>query len=117
MKKLGLAVACAAAFLVVSGPAMAGQVYLYGLSAKGKSVKAGKYSRSTRVFRADNAAKMKASTRKRYAGRVTYCGKEYMVSKVQQRWIAAHSKAKHQIVVRENVSKGKWKTLCKGGAA
>jgi hypothetical protein len=37
-----------------------------------------------------------------------------MVSPVQQRWIAAHSKAKHQIVVREQVAKGKFKTICKG---
>ena len=117
MKKMGLAVATAAAFLMVSGPAMAGNVYLYGLTAKGKTAKARGYSRSTRVYRAANASKMKASTRKKYAGRATYCGQAYMISKVQQRWIAAHTKAKHQIVVRERISKGKYKTICKGGSA
>lgn len=113
MKKLGLAVATAAAFLVVSGPAMAGNVYLYGLTAKGKAVKAGKYRRATRVYRAANSSKMKASTRKKFANKVRYCGQDYMVSNVQKRWIAAHTKAKHRIVVRERVSKGKFKTICK----
>lgn len=112
MKKLVTLVAAAAALTFVSGTAVAGPVYLWGMNAKGKSVKAGKYGTYTRVYTAPQLKKRRASVRKAYSMKTMLCGKEYMLSKRQAAFMAAHKKAKHMVVVRERVRKGKYKKLC-----
>jgi hypothetical protein len=112
MKKTAILVAAAAAFTLVSVPAMAGPVYLWGMTAKGKTAKAGSYSRTTRVYTPGEHAKLKASAKKRFGTKMSFCEKEYMTSKVQARWLKAHKKAKHTIVLRERVAKGKYTTIC-----
>ena len=112
MKKIATLVAAAAAFTFVSSAAVAGPVYLWGMNAKGKSVKAGKHGISTRVYTSAEMKKRKASIRKTYSMQVSLCGKEYMLSKRQQAFMAAHKKAKHMVVVRERVRKGKYTKLC-----
>jgi hypothetical protein len=112
MKKLVTLVAAAAAFTFVSGAAVAGPVYLWGMNAKGKSVKAGKYGRYTRLYTAADLKKRRASVRRAYRHKVMLCGKAYMLSKRQQSFMAAHRKAKHMVVVRERVRKGKYTKLC-----
>jgi len=121
MKKLTLCLAAAAAVAFVSSSALsssahAGPVYLWGTTSKGKLAKAGKYSKTTRVYRASEHKKLKASAKKRYNQKADYCGAEFMVSSTQKRWMAAHTKAKHTIRVRERIAKGKYKTLCTVGA-
>lgn len=112
MKKIATLIAAAAAFTFVSSAAVAGPVYLWGMTAKGKSAKAGKYGTYTRVYTPAEMKKRKASTRKAYSQSVTLCGKPYMLSKRQQAFLAAHKKAKHMVVVRERVRKGKYTKLC-----
>lgn len=112
MKKIATLVAAAAAFTIVSGTATAGPVYLWGMNAKGKTVKAGRYGRYTRVYTAADLKKRKASARRLYRHKVALCGKDYMLSKRQQSFIAAHHKARHMVVVRERVGRGKYKKLC-----
>ncbi len=112
MKKFAILVAAAAAFAFVSGTAVAGPVYLWGMNAKGKSAKAGKYGTYTRVYSPAELKKRKASIRKAYGQKVMLCGKEYMLSKRQQAFMAAHKKAKHMVVVRERVRKGRYTKLC-----
>jgi hypothetical protein len=111
--RIVVVIAAAAAVLAAAGTAEAGSVALYAYNAKGKLAKAGKYGRWTRVYRAADHAKLKAKTRKHYSKKMTFCEKPYYLRSVQQRWLAAHRKAKHQIVLRERVSKKKTRRVCK----
>jgi hypothetical protein len=111
--RIVVVIAAAAAVFAAAGTAEAGSVALYAYNAKGKLTKAGKYSRWTRVYREADRAKLKAKTRKSYGTKMTFCDKPYYVRKVHQRWLAAHRKAKHRIVLRERVSKKRTKQLCK----
>ena len=104
--------AASAAFLVSAGTAEAGSVALYAYTSKGKLAKAGKYSRWTRVYRATELKRLKTKTRKNYSVKMTFCKKPYFTRTVHKRWLAAHRKAKHRIVLRERVAKGKMKRLC-----
>jgi len=106
-------IAAAAAMLAAAGTAEAGSVGLYAYNAKGKLAKAGKYSRSTRVYREADRAKLKSKTRKNYKVKMTLCDKPYYLRSVQRRWLAAHRKAKHRIVLRERVAKGRTRQVCK----
>jgi hypothetical protein len=111
--RIVVVIAAAAAVLAAAGTAEAGSVALYAYNAKGKLAKAGKYSRWTRVYRPADRARLKAKTRKRYARKMTFCEKPYYLRSAQARWLAAHRKAKHRIVLRERVSKRKTRRLCK----
>lgn len=112
MKKIVMIAALAAAVTLVPSLASAGQMYLWGKNAKGKTVKAGKYGGYTRIYTPAQHKKMKKSAQKRYSEKVTFCGKPFMVSKAQQRFVVAHKKAKHTVIVRERVAKGKYKKHC-----
>lgn len=105
--------AAAAAILTAAGTAQAGSVALYAYSDKGKLTKAGKFSRWTRIYRPADHAKLKAKTRKRYSVKMTLCAKPYYLRTFQRRWLDAHRKAKHRIVLRERITKRKARQLCK----
>lgn len=111
--RIVVVIAAAAAVLAAAGTAEAGSVALYAYNAKGKVAKAGKYSGWTRVYREADHAKLKAKTRKSYAVKTTFCEQPYYLRSTQQRWLAAHRKAKHRIVLRERVSKKRTKQICK----
>ena len=113
MKTFAAIVAIAAAVSFVSTQAMAGPTYLWGQNAKGKTVKAGKYGGYTRIYSPAEHKKLKKALKKRYSQKASYCGKSFMVSKAQLRFVQAHAKAKHVVVVRERIAKGKYKKLCK----
>ncbi|HUT51470.1 MAG TPA: hypothetical protein VM325_19250 [Alphaproteobacteria bacterium] len=106
-------IAAAAAMLAAAGTANAGSVALYAYNAKGKLAKAGKFSSWTRVYRPADHAKLKAKTRGNYKVQMTFCEKPYHLRTLQQRWLAAHRKVKHRIVLRERVAKGRTKQVCK----
>jgi hypothetical protein len=106
-------IAAAAAMLAAAGTAEAGSVGLYAYNAKGKVSKAGKYSAWTRIYSEADHAKLGPKARKNYDVKMTFCEKPYYVRNIHQRWLAAHHKAKHRIVLRERVSKRKTKQLCK----
>ena len=112
MKTFATLVAAAAAMTFVASTAAAGPVYLWGMNAKGKTVKAGKYGGYTRVYTETELKKLKAATRKQFSQKTALCGKDYMLSKRQAAFVAAHKKAKHMVVVRERVAKGKYKKMC-----
>lgn len=112
MKKIVMIAAIAAAMTLVPSLASAGPTYLWGQNAKGKTVKAGKYGGYTRIYTPAQHKKLKKSSQKRYSQKATFCGKAFMVSKAQKNFIAAHKKAKHVVIVRERVAKGKYKKHC-----
>ncbi len=112
MKKLATVIAAAAALTVISGVAWAAPAQLRAFDAKGKLVKAGKFSKTTRVYRAADLKRLKPKTRKRYKHKRTLCKKVFMLRSTQVRWLAAHKKAKHKIVLRQRVAKRKFKNLC-----
>lgn len=112
MKKLGVALAAGMAVIFVSTSAMAGSLQFVATSAKGKRVKAGKYGTWTRVYRNTDLKRLKASTRRSYSVKANYCGKDLMLRKTQARWIAAHKKLRHKIVLRERLANRKYKVLC-----
>lgn len=112
MKKLGIALAAGAAVVFLSTASFAGPLQLVATNAKGKQIKAGKYGRWTRVYRDADLKRLKAATRKQYRVKATLCGQSVMLRTIQQRWIAAHRKAKHKVVLRERIAKGKYKEHC-----
>ena len=112
MKSFVTIVAVAAAMSFGASQAMAGPMYLWGQNAKGKTVKAGKYGGYTRIYTPAEHKRLKKSTQKRYGEKASYCGKEFMVSKAQMQFIEAHKKAKHMVVVRERIARGKYKKHC-----
>ena len=111
--RIVVVIAAAAAVLAAAGTAEAGSLALYAYNAKGKLAKAGKYGRWTRVYAPGAHAKLKAKTRKNYGVKMTFCEKPYYLRSAQKRWLAAHRKAKHRIVLRERVSKRKTRQVCK----
>ena len=44
---------------------------------------------------------------------MTFCGKSYRVPADHRQWLEAHRKAKHKLVIREVVRKGKSRVVCK----
>ena len=113
MKKLGVCCAAAVAAMFVSTHVLAGPLQLVATDAKGKQAKAGKYSKWTRVYRAGDLRRLKKSTRSRYSVKATLCKTNVVLRPGQQRWIAAHRKAKHKIVLRERKGKSKrYQALC-----
>ena len=105
-------IAAAAAMLAAAGTAQAESMALYAYNAKGKVSKAGKFSGWTRIYSEAAHGKLKAKTRKSYTQKMTFCDKPFYVRGVHKQWIAAHRKAKHRIVLRERVSKGKSRRIC-----
>ena len=47
-----------------------------------------------------------------YTEQVSYCGKSYFTTKRGRQWIAAHTKARHVLLVRYHQAKGKYKVVC-----
>jgi len=106
-------IVAAAAVLAAAQTAQAGSVALYAYNAKGKLTKVGKFSKTTRIYSPADHAKLKMKTRKNYSHKVTFCEKPYLLRTAQRRWIAAHRKAKHRIVLRERIAKNKTRQVCK----
>lgn len=112
MNRFATLLAATAALSLVSGAAAAGPVYLWGTNAKGQSAKAGGYSKTTRIYTPAEHARLSAAAKKRFGNRISLCEKEYMISATQRRWIAAHKKSKHKVVLRERVGKNRFETRC-----
>ena len=96
-----------------------GKTYLTAYSkSKGTQAKAGKYgpqitlkTKSQRDATRTTKDGKKASTGG-YDQKVTFCKRTYYVTKRGKSWIAAHRRAKHQLVVRRHVAKGKYRSIC-----
>ncbi len=91
-----------------------GKVYLTAYAKNGRQRKAGKFGTRIRLYTTATKSR-KTKKGKRRAGRteaVTYCGKTYYTTKRGTRWIAAHEKAGHVLVVRKHVARKKFTTIC-----
>ncbi len=91
-----------------------GKVYLTAYAKNGRQRKAGKFGTRLRLY-AKATKSRKTRKGKRRAGRteaVEYCGKTYYTTKRGTRWIGAHEKAGHVLVVRRHTARKKFKAVC-----
>ena len=127
-----------AAVAMGASPSMAevGKTYLTAYDKKkGSQTKAGKFGRQIRLLRpaevrkakrptkamksakGAKAAKAKAKAKRKmppnsYTEQVRYCGKAYFTTKRGKRWIAAHTRARHVLLVRLHKAKRKYAVIC-----
>jgi len=125
-----------AAAVMGANPSLAeiGKTYLTAYSKKkGSQAKAGKFGRQIRLLRPAEVRKKKRPTKamksakgakaakaraKRkmppnsYTEQVRYCGKSYYTTKRGKRWIAAHNRARHVLLVRLHKAKRKYAVIC-----
>ena len=132
MSKWILAIAAALVLCASQSVAKVGGTYLTAYDkTKGSQAKAAKYGRQIRLRLPSEVAKMNArrktakttkGTKKSkkaskmpphsYTQKVSYCGKPYYTTKRGKRWIAAHMKARHVLLVRYHQAKRKYKVVC-----
>lgn len=91
-----------------------GKLYLTAYAKTGRQAKAAKFGSRLRLYiKATKSRKSKKG--KRTAGRtegVEYCGKTYYTTRRGTRWIAAHEKAGHVLVVRRHTARKKFAVVC-----
>lgn len=122
----------ATAVVLSAGPTLAavGGTYLTAYDkTKGTQAKAAKFGRQIRLRLPSEVTKMNArrkaakTSKKKskaaskmppnsYTEKVTFCGKPYYTTKRGKRWIAAHTKARHVLLVRYHQAKRKYKVVC-----
>lgn len=122
MKRLMLGIiALAVAAGAGEANAVVGHDYLTAYDkARGVRMKAGKYGTQIRLHTKSEAMSATVRTKSgktvkrkvRYGESVSFCGKTYYVSRTGKRWIVAHEKAGHALVVRAHVAKRKYRVLC-----
>jgi len=92
-----------------------GKLYLTAYGKNGSQAKAGKFGKqiTLRTVKADT--KKKTSSKLPIQGhteRISLCSKTYYTTKRGKSWVAAHRRARHSLVVRKWVSKGKYSAVC-----
>ncbi len=91
-----------------------GKLYLTAYAKTGRQAKAARFGSRLRLY--TKATKSRKSKKgKRTAGRtegVEYCGKTYYTTRRGTRWIAAHEKAGHVLVVRRHMARKKFAVVC-----
>jgi hypothetical protein len=121
MKKLFVAVL--AVGLVAAAPGAFARHQLTAYDSKGKQAsvrrpakeqtkKAKTYGPSRRAYTTAEYRRVKAGTKKLYSQKISRCNTTYYVTKSTVAWIRAHQRARHNIVVRRWVAKGKYRTVC-----
>lgn len=102
-----------------------GKTYVTAYSkSKGSQAKAGKYGPQIvlRTKKTSAAKSSKKTTKKgkkannlpiqAYDQSVKFCSKTYYTSKRGKKWLAAHRRVKHTLVVRKHTAKGKYRVIC-----
>lgn len=125
MSKWVLVIAAAVVLSASQAAARVGGTYLTAYDkAKGVQSRAAKFGTQIRIWQPSEVAKMDArrktaktkkkskSARNRYTEQVSFCGKPYYTTKRGKRWIAAHTKARHVLLVRYHQSKRRYKIVC-----
>jgi hypothetical protein len=132
MSKWILAIAAIVVLSTNQSMARVGGTYLTAYDkTKGSQAKAAKFGTQIRLRLPSEVAKMKArrktakSTKTKtksktarkmpphsYTEQVRFCGKPYYTTKRGKRWIAAHTKARHVLLVRYHQAKRKYKIVC-----
>ena len=119
MKKILPLVLVAFAFVAQDAAAVVGNTYLTAYSrTKGIQVKAGKYG--TQILLRTKTQRATTRTTKSgkkirigaYNEKVTFCKRTYYTTKRGKSWVAAHRRARHVLVVRRHVAKGKYRAIC-----
>lgn len=117
MKKIVMSLVAVAA-LAFAGHAQAGEIYLTAfqndkqakvVDPKTKKTVAGA---QVRVYTQSEFDKMTQSRKKNNGMVAELCGVKYYMSKQSDTWKKAHEDAKHEVRVRDHVSKGKYETIC-----
>jgi len=126
MSKWILAIAAAVVLCASQSQARVGSTYLTAYDrTKGSQAKAAKHGsqillklpsqvkkappKSAKNTKGKAASKMPPNS---YTEQVSYCGKPYFTTKRGKQWIAAHTKARHVLLVRYHEAKGKYKVVC-----
>lgn len=119
MRKIIPLVLLAIVFVAQDAAAVVGNTYLTAYSrSKGIQASAGKYG--TQILLRTTTQKGRTGTTKNgkkvryaaYSQRVTFCKRTYYTTKRGKSWIAAHRRARHVLVVRRHVAKGKYRNIC-----
>ncbi len=85
---------------------------LWALDDKGEPAGLKGFPSKVRVYSAEEHKSLNAGLQKTYSQRKVFCNQEYMLSTAQVRWLVTHGKAKHRIVLRERLPKGKHRNVC-----
>lgn len=92
-----------------------GKLYLTAYGKNGSQAKAGKFGKQITLRTAKADTKKKTSSKLPIQGhteRISLCSKTYYTTKRGKSWVAAHRRARHTLVVRKWVSKGKYSAVC-----
>jgi hypothetical protein len=132
MSKWILAIAAVVVLSASQSMAKVGGTYLTAYDkTKGSQAKAAKFGTQIRLRLPSEVEKMKprrttaksTKTKKNakaarkmpphsYTEQVRFCGKPYFTTKRGKRWIAAHTQARHVLLVRYHQAKRKYKIVC-----
>lgn len=107
-----LAVAIAAAVIAFAAQPAAAVTDLWAVNNKGEPAPLRGFASRTRVFSLDEHRQLNAGLRRTYLHRKVFCNQEFMLSTAQVRWLVTHGKARHRIVLRERLPKGKHRNVC-----
>jgi hypothetical protein len=107
-----LAIPFAAAVIAIAAAPAAAVTDLWALDDKGESAPLRGFASKTRVFSLEEHKTLNAGLKKTYSHRKVFCNQEFMLSTAQVRWLVTHTKAKHRIVLRERLPKGKHRNVC-----
>ena len=92
-----------------------GKLYLTAYGKNGSQAKAGKFGKQITLRTVKAVPKKKTASKLPIQGhteRISLCSKTYYTTKRGKSWVAAHRRARHKLVVRKWVSKGKYSAVC-----
>lgn len=107
-----IAIAIAAAMIAFAAQPAEAVTDLWALNDNGEPARLKGFASKVRVYSAEEHKQLNAGLQKTYSQRKVFCNQEFMLSTAQVRWIVTHGKAKHRIVLRERLPKGKHRNVC-----
>jgi hypothetical protein len=111
LKLIAIVIAATSIAFATSDPALA-VADLWALNDKGNPAPLKGFPSKVRVFSAEEHKTLNAGLKRTYSQRKVFCNQEFMLSTAQVRWLVIHGKAKHRIVLRERLPKGKHRNVC-----
>ncbi len=112
MIKLVLIAVAVTAIVFATGGAAEAVTDLWALDDKGEPARLKGFAKTERIYSVEEHKQLNAGLQRKYLHRKVFCNQEYMLSTGQLRWVVTHSKAKHRIVLRERLPKGKHRNVC-----
>jgi hypothetical protein len=111
IKLIAIVIAAASIAFATSEPAQA-VTDLWALNDKGDPAPMRSFPSKVRVYSAEEHKSLNVGLQRTYSQRKVFCNQEFMLSTAQVRWLVTHGKAKHRIVLRERLPKGKHRNVC-----